>query len=549
MGSRCGKRQSRLQRSGYATMKLEDSCVKNSNMIQSMDPNVTHGSQLKEMFCYNFRRPNCLGEDLAANHVLEYTKRFITAQQPTSLRNGSSTVAKPWAAFLSFTDSHEDSMALAGVLDEPLSVFLTHLSSAGHMKNTVIMLLSDHGMHYGPYYNTYDGQREHRHPPLYTWVPDRPRREVMLANADKRTSPFDVYATLEDVASLPNQESSHANGNTAEPFGKSLVKAVMSSSRTCHSAGIPNHFCGLPESPSYRTLQDPPSQESFYADMLSDSKANVGAKCKASTDSLNPNAGSLPPPGHCHCWRAPDPPQKWQRCSLPMAKFNSGVAAAVCKGRLQLYFQPTEKHSAQQACRESGDASRCDPSQTSERSVLVLEVDSVSHARAQRSLKKTTQLLRGARVSPTMAKTLQQWHRLEYQSVNSVGSNSIPNQLALLKGCSEVHDQRYNKSFDLKQHRGLKEVMYDASFGRHMLCEPDLPPHKGDTRKNPGNSSNYLSWLFDITKDKGGVTLFVEEFCSTSSAWYVLRLWQNVVATHARGKVGHGRSFRGGLSR
>lgn len=43
------------------------------------------------------------------------------------------------------TRAHTHSMALVGVLDEPLSIFLTMLSTNHIMDNTVIILASDHG--------------------------------------------------------------------------------------------------------------------------------------------------------------------------------------------------------------------------------------------------------------------------------------------------------------------------------------------------------------------------------------------------------------------
>ena len=214
-----------LRRTGYQTLKAEDNCVKNSNMVQSMLPNVTHGTQLHELFCYEHVRPGCLGGKRGAEHLLDYASHFIHHSQEVA--------RSPWASFLHFTDSHEDSMALAGVLDKPLSRFL--LKATQLQNNTVILVMSDHGMHYGPYYQTYHGQREHRNPLLRMWFPKAvcgtgegcsAFAHNVLANKDAVVTPFDVHATLQDLLGLEPHPGSKGRG-------ASLVRTVIPASRSC----------------------------------------------------------------------------------------------------------------------------------------------------------------------------------------------------------------------------------------------------------------------------------------------------------------------------
>jgi hypothetical protein len=47
----------RLTAQGYKTLKAEDGCVENSNMVQSIKPATSHGRELDELFCFNFDRP------------------------------------------------------------------------------------------------------------------------------------------------------------------------------------------------------------------------------------------------------------------------------------------------------------------------------------------------------------------------------------------------------------------------------------------------------------------------------------------------------------
>lgn len=108
-------------------------------MVQSIQPQTHHGKQLHEMFCFSFDRPNCLGGQLAAEHLIDYALQFVNTYNRKD--DNSSPQAKPWAAFLSFIDSHEDSLTLISYLDGLLLNFLQQIPT----KNTMILFLSDHG--------------------------------------------------------------------------------------------------------------------------------------------------------------------------------------------------------------------------------------------------------------------------------------------------------------------------------------------------------------------------------------------------------------------
>ena len=103
----------RLRRNGWATLKGEDNCILNTNMLAQIKPHTHHGRQLDGLYCFDFQRPNCVGGESASHHLLSYTKKFMDVYQD-----------QPWAAFLSFTDSHEDSMSLAVSLDHTIRDFL-----------------------------------------------------------------------------------------------------------------------------------------------------------------------------------------------------------------------------------------------------------------------------------------------------------------------------------------------------------------------------------------------------------------------------------------
>lgn len=241
-----------LRDQGYVTFKGEDSCILNSNMIQSIKPNVTHGSALHEMFCFAFERPNCLGDKLAASHLLTAADQFINAYSE----------ATPWAAFISFTDSHEDSMSLIQLLDNLLFDFVSKIE----FSKTLVIIQSDHGLHYGPYFQSITGERERAQPVLSVRLPDSFSQNIanLEENTHLWTSPFDVYETIVDVVF---KSTSNPSG-----IGSSLMKPLPTSRRQCSgSTGIPSEYCDKVnnqyENNFCKSIPLPPTPLSFFADI------------------------------------------------------------------------------------------------------------------------------------------------------------------------------------------------------------------------------------------------------------------------------------------
>ena len=259
-----------LRKAGYVTLKGEDGCIENSNMLQSLKPNTTHGEALNQMFCFDFDRPNCLGPDPAASYLLRYGRQFIDAYGSES--NGDQ---QPWAAFLHFVDSHEDTMTLSTSLDSLFAAFIRDLSESGKLSNALVMVLSDHGLHYGPYFQTLPGRRERTEPLLYLKAPPQIRESqygrTLEANAALWTTPFDVHKTMIDLT-VGREE-----GDTTE----SLLMPLPNARESCRGATtIPERFCdfhdmfhAINSNQSDSMCQKaprPPSVLSFYADIPRD---------------------------------------------------------------------------------------------------------------------------------------------------------------------------------------------------------------------------------------------------------------------------------------
>lgn len=285
----------RLQASGgYITLKAEDGCIENSNMIQSLKPNTTHGEALQGVFCYDaFARPNCIGPDRASALLFNYGEQFVSAYEDRNRRtlerqrkgnnnnggnsNNNNDRLYHWAAFLHFVDTHEDTMVLAASVDDGLSRFIYNLQSHGYLDNTVLIVTSDHGLHYGPYFQSEQGRREATEPILHIRIPNSMKNsinmDVLVENSNLWTTPFDVHETLLTLTQT-TFERGRPSSSTSRRRGSSLTRPLPNSRQRCKDVHdlIPSKYCDLQDDGDERQRGMPatfprPSLNSFFLDI------------------------------------------------------------------------------------------------------------------------------------------------------------------------------------------------------------------------------------------------------------------------------------------
>jgi len=247
-------------------------------MVKSLAPNTTHGKQLSQLFCFDFDRPNCLGPDLAARLLMNYGEDFLATYETRRKRVDPTS---RWAAFLHFIDTHEDTMVLSSLLDVEMSSFLGRIGERNVFDNALVIVTSDHGLHYGPYFQSRSGRREATEPLLYIRVPPTIQKEkdveVFKANAAMWTTPFDVHETMTSLT-MPSKRSS------VERKGRSLFTALPAGRKSCAGTkDIPPAFCELkahaPHS-SCTKMASPPNVLSFYADFPEERRTRFPMDCK-----------------------------------------------------------------------------------------------------------------------------------------------------------------------------------------------------------------------------------------------------------------------------
>ena len=162
--------------------------------------------------------------------------------------------SKPYFHF-SWTGSLTHTVnALSGFGDGVLLRTIKRMRNENLLENTILILLSDHGMRHGSLrQQTRQGLLEERLPLLYVVLPPKFKSAFPVAarnlrqNADRLTSAFDVHATLQYLLGLT---TSHAqdpredlNSKPVEPSRATSLFRPISAARTCEDLGLNFVYC------------------------------------------------------------------------------------------------------------------------------------------------------------------------------------------------------------------------------------------------------------------------------------------------------------------
>uniref|UniRef100_A0A914CD67 DUF229 domain containing protein n=1 Tax=Acrobeloides nanus TaxID=290746 RepID=A0A914CD67_9BILA len=134
-------------------------------------------------------------------------------------------------------------------LDEDLMLHLKKLFEQGYFNNALVIVMSDHGSRFSGLRDTEQGQLEERLPFFSIYLPEKIRNtpsgslayKNLLQNANRITSPFDIYATLQDVLVWPDESEL---SSVILPLSRSMsLFRPIPDDRTCEQAGIAPHWC------------------------------------------------------------------------------------------------------------------------------------------------------------------------------------------------------------------------------------------------------------------------------------------------------------------
>lgn len=172
----------------------------------------------------------CIGQYPQIEYLFQYMTEFVQRFHDRRYFN----------LFWANSFSHS-ALNMPSVMDDRVKQFLESLD--GYLNSTVVIFLSDHGMRFGNIRQSYVGWLEERMPFLYFHLPPSFKRtyprhyQNLLANKNRLTSPFDLYATLLQFL----------HGRVRRPIlgcpkCESLFTPVPYN-RSCNDAGISSEWC------------------------------------------------------------------------------------------------------------------------------------------------------------------------------------------------------------------------------------------------------------------------------------------------------------------
>jgi len=123
---------------------------------------------------------------------------------------------------------------------------MVQIENDGIMNETIVFFMADHGLHFGPHLETFEGQIEHKFPMLYViapkwWVNKHPNiAEALALNQNSLVTSFDIHRTIKHITVLPGPAPTLPLASAKK--GLSFLDE-LDPERNCEIAGIPDAYC------------------------------------------------------------------------------------------------------------------------------------------------------------------------------------------------------------------------------------------------------------------------------------------------------------------
>jgi hypothetical protein len=195
----------------------------------------------------------CLGGRTVDEHVLHGLKSFWKNYEKNA----------KFAAIQLITP-HEETEKLLIELDYLVSPYFKALEASGDLNNTVVVFWADHGINFGRYASTHDGEVEKMFPFVNIiaprWVTDGPMHEMLTSNQDMLVTPYDMYQVVRRLLYYPSEVPPYVPDPNNPPLPLPRQSHIVSSlphlspfvdisqialpeNRSCTEANIPMEFC------------------------------------------------------------------------------------------------------------------------------------------------------------------------------------------------------------------------------------------------------------------------------------------------------------------
>ncbi|KAH8334205.1 hypothetical protein KR059_007458, partial [Drosophila kikkawai] len=194
----------------------------------------------QEMKTINYDELNfCVGRRHSFSYILDFAKQLIerfVVENPKPL----------FGLFWTSSCTHDDFQG-GRHLDKPFVRYLEQFREYGLFKNSIVILLSDHGTRFGPLAEHFTGFLEERLPMLHIYIPPWYRKRyprvanALQLNRNRLSSNYDLYLGIRQII-----EEIHPRMEFQPLFPPNTIHSilrVLPRNRTCSQAGIPEHWC------------------------------------------------------------------------------------------------------------------------------------------------------------------------------------------------------------------------------------------------------------------------------------------------------------------
>ncbi|KAK3867547.1 hypothetical protein Pcinc_027003 [Petrolisthes cinctipes] len=174
----------------------------------------------------------CLGATPRHKVFLDYVYNFMEVYRD-----------RPKFAFAFHSELSHDDYNLVSLADDDIFSFLSNLHQAGHLNNTFLVVMSDHGHRFTAIRGTQQGKQEERLPFLALVLPHSFAATYPSAagnirmNIHRLTTPFDLHPTIQDVLHFKGARLGQVTERSISLFRQ------IPASRTCTDAFIEPHWC------------------------------------------------------------------------------------------------------------------------------------------------------------------------------------------------------------------------------------------------------------------------------------------------------------------
>ena len=224
---------------GYATQWGEDGAAFGTfqyRMLGFRERPVDHYMRpfyLEAESQYRRHMPYCIGSIPRHVNMLNWIRDFFDMYP-----------RKPKFSFLFHSEFSHSGMTELQLADDDVLAFLRAMNARGHLNDTLLIMMADHGARFSNVRDTMQGKYEERMPYMGfrfpPWV-ERKYPEAMhnlRTNVHRLTTPYDIHATFLDILKYDSSFSKSESRNRSI----SLLKTIPAD-RTCAEAGIDAHWC------------------------------------------------------------------------------------------------------------------------------------------------------------------------------------------------------------------------------------------------------------------------------------------------------------------